>query len=308
MSPDIARLGSAETRTCPRIKVVGVGGAGCNIVSDSGMESVAVLTEKDRLESHSAKKCVLTRDHIRLLRTTAPQMFSAIGGDLKGGLFGGIGEADLMFLFAGLGGEMGSHVTPALANICRKQCKLVVVSAALPFSVEGGERRYTANQAIERILEHSDMVISYSNDSLLKIAPNLPLRKAFGAMDMIMIAPVLDLARTLTLEDLGNLRQVFSSCKRVRVGIGISGGLDRELRAVEEAFTSPWFDFDMKEAKASLIIISASFADAAMQERIAKDISYRLPNARVRFAGRIEEDLGERIRVMVLLGTGERRP
>ena len=302
------RLGSSKTRTCPRIKVVGVGGAGCNIVSDSGMESVAVLTEKDRVESESTKRCVLTREHIRLLRTTAPQMFSAIGGDLKGGLFGSIGEADLMFLFAGLGGEMGSHVTPALANICRKQCKLVVVSAALPFSVEGGERRYAANQAIEKILEHSDLVISYSNDSLLKIAPNLPLRKAFGAMDTIMIAPVLDLARTLTLEDLANLRQVFSSCKRVRVGIGISGGLDRELRAAEEAFTSPWFDFDLGEVRAALMIVSASFADEAMQDRIAKDVSYRLPNARIRYAGRVEEELGERIRVLVLLGTGEKRP
>jgi cell division protein FtsZ len=308
MSPDVLRLGSAESKTCPRIKVVGIGGAGCNIVSDSGLDSVAVLTEKDRLESASTKKCVLTRDHIRLLRTTAPQMFPAIGGDLKGGLFGGIGEADLMFLFAGLGGEMGSHVTPALANICRRQCKLVVVSAALPFSVEGGERRYTANQAFEKIVEHSDLVISYSNDSLLKIAPNLPLRKAFGAMDMIMIAPVIDLARTLTLEDLSNLRQVFSSCKRVRVGIGISGGLDRELRAVEEAFTSPWFDFDLDDAKTALVVTSASFADDAMQERIAKDISYRLPNARLRYAGRVEAELGERIRVLVLLGTGEKRP
>jgi cell division protein FtsZ len=301
-------LGFRGTRTCPRIKVVGVGGAGCNIVSDSGLDSVAVLTEKDRLESPSTKRCVLTREHVRLLRTTAPQMFSAIGGDLKGGLFGGVGDADLMFLFAGLGGEMGSHVTPALANICRKHCKLVVVSAALPFSVEGGERRYTANQAIEKILEHSDIVITYSNDSLLKIAPNLPLRKAFGAMDMIMVAPVIELARTLTLEDLSSLRQAFSSCKRVRVGIGISGGLDRELRSVEEAFTSPWFDFDLHEVRTALVVVSASYADEAMQERIAKDVSYRLPSARIRFAGRVEEELGERIRVLVLLGTGEKRP
>lgn len=50
MSPDVLRLGSAESKTCPRIKVVGIGGAGCNIVSDSGLDSVAVLTEKDRLD------------------------------------------------------------------------------------------------------------------------------------------------------------------------------------------------------------------------------------------------------------------
>ena len=98
-------------------------------------------------------------------------------------------------------------------------------------------------------MEHSDIVITYSNDSLLKIAPNLPLRKAFGAMDIIMMAPVIELANALTMEDLLQVRSDFGACKHVRAGIGISSGLDRELRAVDEAFTSPWFDFDVSDGE-----------------------------------------------------------
>ncbi len=308
MTPDLVRLSAGQTGTRPRIKVVGVGGAGCNVVAEAPLDSVVVCSHEEGTSGRIKSRCVLTKEHVRMFKTTSPQMLTAVGGNLKDGLFGGIGEADMMFLFTGLGGETGSSVTPALAHICRRYAKLVVVSAALPFAVEGGERHYLASQAMERLLEHSDMVITYANDSLLKIAPNLPLRKAFSAMDMIMMAPVIELANSLTLDDLHVVRSDFASCKRIRVGIGISGGLDRELHAVEEAFTSPWFDFDLSQVKAALVIVSASYADEKMQEKISRDVSFRLPSARVRYSGRADPGLGEKVRVLVLLGTGSARP
>ena len=309
MPSEVSRLGSGESRTKPRIKLVGVGGAGCNIVSDSGMEAVAVLKAEEGM--HDVKvptKCVLTRDHVKLFKTTSPQMFHTIGGNLKTGVFGCIGETDIMFLFTGLGGETGSSVTPALANICRKHCKLVVVSAALPFSVEGGERKHVAASAMDKVIEHSDIVITYSNDSLLKIAPNLPLRKAFGAMDIIMMAPVLELANALTMEDLLQVRSDFGGCKHVRAGVGIASGLDRGLRAVDEAFTSPWFDFDVSTARTALVIATAADMDDVQLLKVVKDVSLRLPNTRIRYAGRVDTAMGERMKLVLLLGVGHVKP
>jgi cell division protein FtsZ len=309
MSPDVLRLGSAETKTRPRIKVVGIGGAGCNIVSDSSLEAIGVCKADEGMgEVRVQKKCVLTKEHVRLFRTTSPQMFSAIGGNLKNGMFSSIGEADIMFLFTGLGGDTGSSVTPALANISRKHCKLVIVSAAIPFSVEGGERKHLAASSMDRVIEHSDLVISYNNDSLLKIAPNLPLRKAFSAMDIIMMAPVVELANALTVEDLVQIRSDFGACKLVRAGIGIGGGNDRELRAVEEAFTSPWFDFDLSTVKSALVIASSEDMDERLAEKIVKDVTYRIPNARVRYASREDRELGDKVRVVLLLGIGSSKP
>ena len=113
MAPEVLRLGAGESRTPPRIKLVGIGGAGCNIVSDSGMEAVAVLKAEEGVhEVKVPKKCVLTPDHVKLFKTTSPQMFHAIGGNLKTGVFGCIGDADIMFLFTGLGGETGSSRDP----------------------------------------------------------------------------------------------------------------------------------------------------------------------------------------------------
>ncbi len=305
----MSRLGSSETKTRPRIKVVGIGGAGCNIVSDSGMEAVVVLKAEEGVHQVMVPtKCVLTPDHVKLFKTTSPQMFHAIGGNLRSGVFGCIGEADIMFLFTGLGGETGSSVTPALANICRRHCRLVIVSAALPFSVEGGERKHVAAGAMEKVMEHSDIVITYSNDSLLRIAPNLPLRKAFGAMDIIMMAPVLELANALTMEDLLLVRSDFGACKHVRAGIGVSIGLERGLRAVEEAFTSPWFDFDVHTAKAALVIATASDMDDVLLQKVVKDVSLRLPNTKIRYAGRVDPAMGEKLKLVLLLGVGATRP
>jgi cell division protein FtsZ len=296
-------------KTRPRVKVVGIGGAGCNIISDSDYEAIAVCKSEESGGPMSVeRKCVLTKDHIKLFKTTSPQMFTTIGGTLKSGLFSAIGEADLMFLFTGLGGETGSSVTPALANIARKHCKLVVVSAAMPFSVEGGERRHFASTSMDRVVEHSDLVISYQNDSLLKIAPNLPLRKAFSAMDMIMMAPVIELASTLTLEDLVQVRSDFSSCKHVRCGIGVCGGMDRELKAVSEAFTSPWFDFELANVRTALVIVSADEVDNGMVDKIAKDVAFRVPNARVRYTSREDKALSGKVKTVVLLGFGPVKP
>lgn len=309
MSPDILRLGVGQSRTRPSIKVVGVGGAGCNIVSDSTFEAVAICKQE---EAHNVAKfqrrCLLSGEHLRLLKTTSPQMISSIGGNLRSGIFSAIGDADVMFLFTGLGGDTGSHVTPALAHICRKHARMVIVSATLPFSVEGGDRRYIASSSMDKVMEHSDMLISYANDSLLKIAPNLPLRKAFSAMDIIMMAPVVELACSLTMEDLQQVRSDFAAAKHVRTGIGISGGCDRELRAVDEAFTSPWFDFDLRQVKAALVIVTAIYVDENMVSKVAKDVALRLPNAKVRFTGRAADELGDRVKVVVLAGIGPVKP
>jgi cell division GTPase FtsZ len=155
-----------------------------------------------------------------------------------------------------------------------------------------------------KVMEQSDMVITYSNDSLLKVAPNLPLRRAFGAMDIIMMAPVLELANALTVEDLTQVRSDFGACKHVRAGIGIGSGLDRGLRAVEEAFNSPWFDFDVRTARTALVMASARDMDEAQLQKVVRDVSLRLPGVGLRYAGREDPEMGERMKVVLLLGVG----
>jgi cell division GTPase FtsZ len=104
------------------------------------------------------------------------------------------------------------------------------------------------------------------------------------------------------------VRSDFGGCKHVRAGIGIGSGLDRGLRAVEEAFASPWFDFDVRAARTALVIATARDMDEAQLQKVVRDVALRLPGVRLRYAGREDPDLGERMKVVLLLGVGRIGP
>jgi hypothetical protein len=94
----------------------------------------------------------------------------------------------------------------------------------------------------------------------------------------------------------------------VRCGIGVCGGIDRELKAVAEAFTSPWFDFELTNVRTALVIVSADEVDGGMVEKIARDVAFRVPNARVRYTSREDKALGGKLKTVVLLGFGPPNP
>jgi hypothetical protein len=110
------------------------------------------------------------------------------------------------------------------------------------------------------------------------------------------------------MEDLLQVRSDFGGCKHVRAGVGIASGLDRGLRAVDEAFTSPWFDFDVSTARTALVIATAADMDDVQLQKIVKDVSLRLPNTRIRYAGRVDAAMGERMKLVLLLGVGPTKP
>ena len=84
--------------------------------------------------------------------------------------------------------------------------------------------------------------------------------------------------------------------------------MDRELRAIEEAFTSPWFDLDMKLVKVALVVVSSEDVDPVMLEKIARDVAFRVPNAKVRYTSRTDPDLKGKVKTVVLLGIGPIKP
>jgi len=243
MCPELLPLGSGERKTRPRVKVVGVGGAGCNAVASSCFESISICTAAEhfkRLRTH--RRVLLSEEQLLFMRDTAPQTIASIDYDWKDQVRETIGEADMIFLFTGLGGETGSFVTPIVSQICRKLCRMVVASIALPFSVEGSQRRKVAIGGLSHLLGTSDMAITYPNDSLLKIAPNLPLMSAFSVLDNMMMIPPAEMEKVLTVEDIHDLRTSFAGAKQARFGMGVGEGDERELKAVNEAFASPWFE------------------------------------------------------------------
>ena len=291
-------MGNGVKKVKPKVKVIGVGGAGCNIIANSPYDSLAVCAR--RPNHHD--RIVISRQLLELTMTSPPKTVISLGHEWSMRLRSETAEADLIYIFSGLGGELGSHLTPLVARICQRPDNLVVSSVALPFSVEGRDRREMAKMGLERVIGSSDLVITYPNDQLMKIAPHLPLGQAFSVMDSIMMVPPTELERVLTRDDLGHIRKDFADCSYLRFGYGTAVGHKRENIATFEAFTSPWFDFDMNNVCGGIVIISASNLDDVALREVTSRVSARLPNARVRLAAREDHSLGDKLKVILLLG------
>ena len=304
MRPESIPLGSGETRKRPSMQVIGIGGAGCNTISHMGEEGIAVCSDKKHSATLRIKRILkLTDSQVKSSRTLDPKYAHTLNLEWLEKLKEHIDHPDIVFIFTGLGGETGSFVTPLVASTCQKVAKLVVVSASEPFSVEGTDRRAVAQEGRLRLQSSCDIPIIYSNDPLLQMAPNLPIRKAFNVMEQIMLSPVYEMIDVVTLEDVKGVRDDFRGCTKVRLGVGYGGsGLERVSAAVEDAFTSPWFDSPPELARSAVVVVNSNETDPYLLDDVMKDVRSRLPQAKIRYSSRSDPALERRIKVTLLVG------
>jgi cell division protein FtsZ len=286
------------------MRVIGIGGAGCNTISHMGVEGIAVCSDRKHSAAMRHKRILrLTDNQVKSARSLDPKYATTLNLEWLEQLKEHVERPDIVFIFVGLGGETGSYVSPLIASICQKIARLVVVSASEPFSVEGTDRRTVAQEGRLRLQSSCDIPIIYSNDPLLKMVPNLPIRKAFNVMDQIMLSPVYEMIDVLTHEDVKGVRDDFRGCTKVRLGVGYGGsGMQRVSVAVEDAFTSPWFDSPTDLAMSAVLVVNSSQADPYLLDDVMKDVSSRLPRAKIRYSSRVDPALENRIKVTVLVG------
>ncbi|NLK25156.1 MAG: hypothetical protein GX307_01080 [Euryarchaeota archaeon] len=301
MARDVRSLGYGDMTMRPRLKAIGIGGAGCNTITGFPLPSVGLCSPLDHLNGPSnQRRLVLSDEEVSSLRSPFSHLLSSMDRTFLRRLKAEVDGYDLIFLFAGLGGETGSHITPGLAHLCRRMGSLVVASVTLPFSAEGSGRRETAAKALPTLIGAAHLTVTYPNDGLIRVAPNLPLRRTFKVMDNIMTVPPQDLAGVLTRGDLKMLRAEIASGGHMRMGAGAGMGMQKERVAVSEAFSSPWFDFDLDNARLALVIISGRGVDQFSVEEVLGHVEARVPGAKIRYGVRSDPSL-ENLRVTILL-------
>lgn len=297
-------LGYGDLAERPRLKAIGIGGAGCNAIANSPFQSVGLCNHLDDVNGPpNQRRLVLNSEEMALLTSATPRMVGGVERNISRRLREEIEGYDLIFLFAGLGGETGSHIIPGLANLCRRLSGMVVASVTLPFSAEGPCRRSTAALALPRLIDAAHLTITYPNDGLLKVAPNLPFRRTFKVMDEIMTVPPQELAGVLTRSDLRVLRGELGPARHLRMGAGAGVGMQREMVAVSEAFDSPWFDFNLGDSTVALVVVSGREVDQYSLRDILGHVQARVPNAMIRYGVR-SDPAAEDLRVTILLDTG----
>ncbi len=298
------------------IKVVGVGGGGCNAINrmiDSGLrgvEFVAVNTDAQALLMNDAE----TKIHIgrELTRGLGAGSDPAIGQqaaeDHADEIAAALDGADMVFITVGEGGGTGTGAAPVIAEIAKSQGALTIAVVTRPFGFEGRRRAAQAEAGIERLKDKVDTQIVIPNDRLLSIADErTTMVNAFRMADEILlsgVAGITDLITTpgLINTDFADVRMVMHDAGSALMGIGSADGDGRALAAARMAIASPLLESSIEGARGILLSISGS-SDLGLFEvneaaEIIHDVAH--PDANIIFGTVVDEDLGPEIRVTVI--------
>ncbi len=285
-----------------RAKVAGIGSAGCNMIERSPTPTVAFSSSQADLDRSEAGEKVLISPQklVGLAQTDVSvikQMPSVIAEEIGISMEG----LDILFMMAGLGGLTGSVGTAVVSSFARANGVLSVALTAGPFSAESERRRKLADIYTERIMADVDMMIEFSNDALPGMAPNLPLSRAFAVMNGIMHRPIIDLLAAGAGMDAKALRKTAGDAVRGRLGLGIARGDERVVRVVDEALSSPWFDFGLEQTEAAIVIYSAADPWDRELGEIVELLHARLGETRMIHGSYSDGSLGDKIRLSLVL-------
>ena len=255
------------------IKVVGVGGAGTNVLDRivlDGLdkaELIAINTDVQSLASSVAAS------KVQLGRTVTRGL--GAGGDPEVGYNAAYESADeirhaltdarMIFVCAGLGGGTGSGAAPAVAQVARENGSLVLGFATLPFGFEGKRRLAQAHDALAKLRQHCDAVICFENDRLGDmVAPKAGIHQAFAAADQMIsqsVRSIISLIQRPGLIRIGFddlLAALRSPSGRCLFGFGESESDNRAHDALTQALKNPLMDRGRMLAEASHVLVQVS--------------------------------------------------
>jgi cell division protein FtsZ len=236
-----------------RIKVIGVGGAGCNAVNTmiaSGLARVDFIAGNTDLQaldrSQAPYKIQLGPERTRGLGAGArPEIGKEAALESKDHIRECLEGADMVFVTAGMGGGTGTGAAPIVASIARELGILTVAVVTKPFQYEGQRRHKHAEDGIRDLRRHVDTLLVIPNQRLLGIVDkSTPLLEAFKVADDVLRQAIQGIADVITTTghvnvDFADVRTVMSHTGRAVMGMGISRGPNRAIEAAQKAISSP---------------------------------------------------------------------
>jgi len=258
-------------RTGANLKVVGIGGGGCNAVNTMiksglmGVEFIGANTDAQALTACSAPiKVQLGANLTKGLGAGAsPEIGRNAILEDRDRLREILSGADMVFITAGLGGGTGTGGAPILSTIAKEVGALTVAVVTKPFFFEGKRRQRQAEEGLKELRKCVDTLITIPNQRLLNIAgKDMSLLDAFRKADEVLLQAVQGISDLITVEGLINLdfadvRTVMSEMGMALMGTGAASGEKRAVEAAQRAISSPLLE-DITITGARGILISVS--------------------------------------------------
>jgi len=300
-----------------KIKVVGVGGGGCNAISRmmrcrvEGVDLIAVNTDIQELKKTKAhQKIWIGKEITKGLGTGMNFYLGRKAAERSKEKFVEIlKDSDIVFITAGLGGGTGTGASPLLADIAKKIGALTVAVVTLPFSFEGKERMRVAKIGLRQLKERVDTLLVVSNDKILRqVDQNTTLKTAFWNCDEILRQAVQGISDLIVVPgiinvDFADVKSIMKNSGSALFGIGKGVGKKKVEEAVEEAINSPLLDSSIKGAKGILFNISGG-ENLTLNEvdRVAKKITENASSEAKIIFGAIQNKKLQKdeIRIMVI--------
>ena len=303
------------------IKVIGVGGAGNNMVGwlynkgIKGAEIIATNTDTQHLKITDADaKFLLGKDTTRGLgcggfpekgAESAQESLNTVKEHLRG--------SDMVFVCAGMGGGTGTGAAPVVAQVAKDTGAIVIGTVTMPFNIERA-RVDKAEFGLQQLRQVSDTVIVIDNNRLVQIAGNLPIQQAFAVANELVSTMIKGIVETIAVPSLVNLdyadvKAIMKNGGVAAIGVGSSDTNNRVEEAVKGALSNPLLDINYEGATGALIHVIGG-PDMTLDEisRAGELVTENLDNeANVIWGARIQEEMKGKMTVMTII-TGVNSP
>ncbi len=301
------------------IKLVGIGGAGANIIDRAaldgfgGIDMLTINTDMRSLSTSVAKeKIQIGRDLTRGLGAGGdPEVGLNAARENQDELLASLKNHKIVFICVGLGGGTGSGAAPLLARLAREAGAFVVVFATMPFPFEGKRRREQAETSLNELSVLSNALITFDNQRMGELVlADKGIHDAFSAADRMIAQSIQAVTRIVSrpgiinigLDDLMTALNTTSS--RCLFGSGLASGENRSTKSLENALTSPLLDKGALLKRADTVLVHICGGDNLSLyevELLMQSLSKHVPdNAHILFGVAVDPSMQDDVSVTLI--------
>jgi cell division protein FtsZ len=314
------RMGTkAYSDGLPPIKVVGVGGGGCNAVNRMiseqipGVQFVAVNTDAQVLQLSQADMKIRIGDKLTkgLGVGGDPNRGTRAAEESEDDLLEAVRGAEMVFVTAGMGGGTGTGASPIVAKVAKDAGALTIGVVTKPFGFEGKKRRVAAEEGIQRLQDEVDTLIVIPNDRLLQICDEkVTMEDAFRVADDVLLQGIRGISEIITLPgeinlDFADVRRIMSEAGPALMAIGRASGPERAEDAARKAIESPLLDVSINGATGVLFNVTGSKNLGLHEINAAAQVIAEVVHeeAEIIFGTTVDPKMGDEVQV-TLIATG----
>jgi cell division protein FtsZ len=305
-----------QSESFARIKVIGVGGGGCNAVNRmideglQGIEFIAVNTDGQALLQSKATTRVRIGDKVTrgLGAGGNPEVGRKAAEESAEELYEVLKGSDMVFVTSGMGGGTGTGAAAIVGQIAKEVGALTIGVVTRPFTFEGSRRAQSAEAGIAKLKEHADTLIVIPNDRLLQMVDKRSsLQDAFRLADDVLRQGIQGISELITVPGLINLdfadvRAIMSEGGAALMAVGRASGEERARVAAEMAISSQLLDITIDGARGILFNVtggpSLTLFEVNQAAAIIKETAH--PDVNLIFGAVIDQNLADEVRITVI--------